>query len=178
MLSLKKQQGASWRLSCLPDRQQGTVLLLDLEKDGFTCFLCLWYFLLFLWPLWTLRRMYFTEIGVNKWGKADLVCYYGSKVNISMPCRHLALHAYPLNVVFYTVAGQVLQCFSPCPHSGGEGASVIDGNIPGLWANNPGGKLEIMTKIFFNMLIQCQTTMLNVLQMVYFESKVEYFLLL
>lgn len=58
--------------------------------------------------------------------------------------------------------------------SGGEkGVAVIDGNIPGLWANTPRGKLEIMTKIFFDMLIKCQTTMVNVLQMVYFQRKVK-----
>lgn len=100
-------------------------------------------------------------------------------VNISMPCHHLALHRNPLNSVFYN---SLRVCKTSFPltslrvlaASGGEkGVVVIDGNIPGLWANTLRGKLEIMTKIFFDMLIKCQTTMVNVLQMVYFQSKVE-----
>ena len=96
-----------------------------------------------------------------------------------MPCRHAALHMNPVNSVFYNVL-QVCKTSFPVTSprvlsaSGEEkGVAVIDGNIPCLWANTPGGKLEIMTKIFFDMLIKCQTTMVNVLQMVYFQSKVE-----
>lgn len=96
-----------------------------------------------------------------------------------MPCCHLALHINLLNGVFYNALQVCKTSFpvtSPCvlTASGEEkGVAVIDGNIPGLWANTPGGKLEIMTKIFFDMLIKCQTTMVNVQQLVYFQSKVE-----
>lgn len=64
-------------------------------------------------------------------------------VNISMPGHHLALHINPLNSVFYNVlrvCKTSLPLTSPrvLTASGGEkGVVVIDGNIPGLWANTP-----------------------------------------
>lgn len=73
---------------------------------------------------------------------------------VSMPCCHLALHRNPLDSVLYNALQVCKTSFpvtSPCvlTASGEEkGVALIVGNIPGLWANTLGGKLEIMTKIF------------------------------
>lgn len=41
---------------------------------------------------------------------------------------------------------------------GEMGVAVIDGNIPGLWANTLRGKSRNSNQNIFDMLIKCQTT--------------------
>lgn len=76
------------------------VLLPDLDKGGFSCFLCIVSFFLpssDCYRRWKLIEM--AELGVQESEQEesrDRVL-----VNISMPCHHLALHINPFNGVFY-----------------------------------------------------------------------------
>lgn len=99
------------------------------------------------------------------WGKTELVCpseMLTSQLNHALLLPRFKYCINNLNCVYYNVL-QVYKTFflviSPCcliARGEEKRVVVIDGNILGLWANTlRGWGHEIMTTIFFDMLIKC-----------------------